>query len=300
MFANIKAAVRDKAHCAQRLTRKPWKADPKLRQVFSFYIRSKSSIAIFIFHSPSHKSVFASKVKLCLRSPLRSKRFRDLSSAPHRHASTQRPLGRICLLADCVVATAQEIMRRATCKGPKNRCAQFLQQICSEDLITLALLADSGDECMAVLRFYDRKHIAIAQAPAELDYFFNRIRILFLEEQVWTANGFSQYMVRFLRSHQLLVQLPNKEYKKIGGIDSVPEALKTTCIARLKAWVGLVGESLRAEFPSYDLCNSFACFSLQPLPNDEVVRRGLKRLAAVWKLDVQAMLRHRPFGQAVF
>lgn len=280
--------MRDKAHCAQRLTRKPWKADPKLQEVFSFYIRSKASIASLIFHSPGHKSTFARKVKLCLRSPLRSKRFRDLSSAPHRHASTQRPLGRICLMADCVVATAQEIMMRATCKKPKQRCAQFLQKICAEDLVILALLADAGDECMAVLRFYDRKHVAIAQAPAELDLFFNRIKILFLEEQVWAANGFSEYMVRFLRSHELLVQLPSKEYKKIGGIDSVPEALKAACIAKLKAWVALVGESLRAEFPSYDLCNSFGCFSLQPLPNDEVVRLGLKRLAAVWKLDEQA------------
>lgn len=58
----------------------------------------------------------------------------------------------------------------------------------------------------------------------------------------------------------------------------------------MAAWVRLVSQSIKAEFPSVELLSAFTCFRLKPEPSKATVQKDLHRLAMVLKLDEQKLM----------
>lgn len=68
--------------CVERLTWKPWKADPYLKETFVEIIRGRNSGCRLIFNSKLFSCVFKQRVKTDLASPFAGK-LRNLHSALH-------------------------------------------------------------------------------------------------------------------------------------------------------------------------------------------------------------------------
>ena len=159
VFPNVKAQVRDPAHCARRLATTPWSVDKFLADVHSFYIQSQDSITNVIQHSPDLRQMFGGNVEqVHCDLPLSEatlKRIRSLDYAAHRFESMCKPLCRFVLLLDSIWRTAADITVKRAGSVPAQRARMFLEGATAEGLLQLALLADASLQCMDVIRFYD-------------------------------------------------------------------------------------------------------------------------------------------------
>lgn len=124
--------------------------------------------------------------------------MKDLGSAPHRHASTQKPLSRFILLLDAMLSTATEILISKTGK-PQERCRAFLEQVNEEDLLYLSLLADAGCESGEILRLFDSDVIDLMMVPYDLQVFLDRINTLFLKRGALHC-GYTAYLTKYLET----------------------------------------------------------------------------------------------------
>ncbi len=117
--------------------------------------------------------------------------------------------------------------------------------------------------------------------------------------------GFTAHMLRRLRDHPVL--LPSNltglpEDRILGGANAVTAELLEECLQRLRCWVVVVLDGLRAEMPSWELVQSFTVFDLgsgnlkqAPRPDSAVTTRKLARLAAFAKVSPGAL--SKEYGQ---
>ena len=172
----------------------------------------------------------------------------------------------------------------------EHKCAQeFLDSIDVEKMISMAMLADAGDEAGGLVRFFDADEFDIAAAPAEISSFMQRSDALFLQRQALKC-GYTQYMVTHLRSTVRLCRSSNGEIRSVGGTSSVTDGILDRCFARMAAWVRLAAQTIQTEFPQWELVRAFGCLDLSPRPSQEVIEKSLEQLAQCFKLNL-ALLR---------
>ncbi len=112
---------------------------------------------------------------------------------------------------------------------------------------------------------------------------------------VFAGCGFTEFALRLLTVPRL--QTTASCAKVFGGVDRIPEDMVQRCFARMANWVRLVISSLHAEFPGYELLQSFRIFRLDEAapgtrPHGVVTEshaESVKRLAHVFKVDSLAL-----------
>ena len=228
--------------------------------------------------------LLASKVKLLTASPIEGNRIKDLALAKHRFSSSQKPLGRFVLLLDAILATAHEIIARRPSNPEARYAYTFLEFFNEEQYITLAMLADAGDEAASLVRFFDSEAYDVASAPAEIRVFLERADFLFLQRGA-EQTGYTRYAVTLMRSSTRIVNLPGGRFKRIGGALSIDSAMLDRCFARMAGWVHLAGLSIKAEFPDWELLAAFGAMNLSPLPSQAEIDTSLRRLSSVFGLS---------------
>ena len=134
--------------------------------------------------------------KVCRLSacPFRTRKIRDLQSAPHRFASTQRPLARFVVLLDAILSVSQELVKRKQGNQSKARKAarQLLLDIKPEHVLALAMLADAGDESAVLLRSLDLAEVAQTEVQSLTQQFLCRLDFLFVRRGAMTT-GYTAY-----------------------------------------------------------------------------------------------------------
>ena len=171
----------------------------------------------------------------------------------------------------------------------EHKCAQeFLDSIDVEKMISMAMLADAGDEAGGLVRFFDADEFDIAAAPAEISSFMQRSDALFLQRQALKC-GYTQHMVTHLRSTVRLCRSSNGEIRSVGGTSSVTDEVLDRCFARMAAWVRLVAQTIQSEFPQWELIRAFGCLDLSPRPSPEVIEKSLEQLAQCFKLNLASL-----------
>ena len=225
-----------------------------------------------------------SKVRSLRSPPFAVARLRDLQFAPQRHASVQKPLGRFVLLVDAVLATAQEVLVARTRTSPEAVSASdLLSFIDSENYMTMAMMADAGDELLILVRFVDANAFDPGALPGEVATFLARLDALFLRRGA-TRSGYTRHALQKLAAAPRLLRLADGTIRQIGG-QPVTQDILDRCYARMAAWIKLVIQCLSAETPAYDILATFGAFALCPLPSNEVMQSSLARLAQVFNLD---------------
>lgn len=269
----------------RRKTSRPWQADDYLNRVYSAtmsFLKMVESSDVFLerFHD------LVGRLGEDNPTPASAGSIRSVKAAKHRFESSQKPLARFCLYVDAFLTLACEIMRLRQNKAEAQRAETFIVGLDSEFLLTIALLADAGDESTIHLRFFDTESYDAAKIGRTCEEFRHRIDYLFVQEHVKQI-GFTKHMLAYLRKPRCFF-LPRKELKSVGSVDGVTPETWRHAISRMQNWVVLALEVLAAEFPDWQVLYSMEIFDLGKYRQGrehDVNDRHVRRLARAIDVD---------------
>ncbi len=272
---NLRLLIRDKAHSSRHLVRHGFQADPVLEKILNTVIMQKSSITNTLKNSLILRRVFKQEVadQAVLNDMLTC--VSDLSFAKQRFDSIQKPLGRIVLNLEALIATATIVLDE---RGPNSNegsgAADFLNLLSDEVVVLLGMMADASDECMIVTRMFDHELFDVAAMPRMLDNFHSRVQSLFQHRHCLTT-GYTKTALDFL-SRLRILHAPGVPSKSLGA-RSVEDMAPTTdkCLARMTNWAFLTKEIAKTEFPTYDLLAALDVFGLYKSTTTEAAARPL-------------------------
>ena len=265
---NLRHVVRDKAHCARRITSRTWMADPFLKEVLELFLFNKKSPANVVRWSPVFKQHFQTNVAKLESNPTDTTRLKDLGYAKHRFDSTQRPVARILLFFWAYVGTASQVVMLRPGTVDAAACESFLQRLDPEVCLQLAMLGDAADEANVFLRFVDHENFDCSALSSEIDAFLARIVSLFDRRQC-LATGFTRHMLSLLED-QKGIKMRNS-YRVLGQPGGAPPEVIERCLARMQAWIRLATRTLSVEFPHWE---TFIAFGILGLDEDSAERIG--------------------------
>lgn len=244
-------------------------------------ILSSSSITQRIEHSNTFSDVFA---KFCSKqeSSVDGSRIKNLKGQKNRFASFSKPLGRCCLFLDSVISTANWIAVQRRGGEEAHDALSFLDFLNEERCLMLSLMAEAADECVSLIRVFDTEAYDVASIHWEISAFVNRLNYLFCEEGVWEI-GYVKEMLQYLRRQRAFIDSHGNP-KTLGGPNVLID--RKSCLNRLQMFVNLACETLRSEFPDYDIICSFSVFDLQSKKSNTVeTSKRLERLSQVCSVD---------------
>jgi len=120
-------------------------------------------------------------------------KVKNLRAAKHRFESFSKPLGRVILWLPALLATANDIAVKRE-GAPEGQVAQaWLNGITSETLVTLAMLADAGDEGLALVRQVDDEQTDIACLQRIVADFLDHARFLWQDGGCFSSDGYTKH-----------------------------------------------------------------------------------------------------------
>ena len=250
------------------------------------HIFGSDSLVALIENSPHLSKVFADYVKKM--SPAATARVKNLQCRKHRFNSLQKPLGRICLYLDAMISTCVWMCIHR--KGQDaERASSYLSKLNNESLLLMAVCADISDETMVFNRFLDTENHDTAHVQLEAQALLSRLHHLIVDKRV-VDQGYTFHMITQLQKPRGF--LVKSQARTIGGL-AHPVPLLDKILQRMAAWLQLACQTVRAEFPSYELLSSFMIFDVEA-PEDEEWRfskqSACQRLAKVFKVDDQGLM----------
>ena len=302
---NCRHILYDAPHKARRVLSRPWRADETLGNVVGLFCHWRWSMGQLVHHSHDLKKLYTDCVDATMEDAAASSRFGNLRCAKHRIETEVTPLSRSVLNLSAFILFAVKLgqIRRGE---PQGRAADmFLETLCPELIVLLAMMADAGSEALHFIRAMDREGLSLADMTAEMGAFLDRIAWLFHRDGCLHMDGHTAYALQWLSEpHFYMVR---GQGRCIGGMEVDPAILRRS-LAHLQSWTALAEDVLRAEFPEFDLCSSFSVFRLpkersvraRPLTEDE--RRKLGRLSSTFgQAGLEAQFRdHYPFACAAY
>ena len=263
-FPNLRVVSRDKPHTTRRNLSRGWNADAYLEDVAQRFWFGENSPAKMIQFSEVFRGWFASAIKQLepgLSAVKAQAHIQHLGFAAHRYDSAATPLSRIVLFFFAFLQTTQRVaMERTDEKG--KAAASFLEWLNAERSLQLAMLADCAVENLELTRLVDYEGFPTKDLPMNLCAFRDRIRALFTDNDPGCLRmGLTGHMLRLL-DRGFLINFPGRQMhvKELWRPSAI---LTTACVCRMANWVRLTEATLTAEFPSFEVVQAFAAFSLK-------------------------------------
>ena len=260
-YPNLLTVMKDKTHASVRVLKRPWAADPHLSKVMDMVVLESSSITQRIDHSDTFSDVFARFCASRTDGPVDGSRVKNMRGQKNRFASYSKPLGRACLFLNALIDTAAWIMVQRRGKPEAVDAGNFCAFLSEENAVLMAMMADACDSCVALTRSLDTENYDAATLNWEISTFVQSLNFLFVEGGV-VEHGYTKEMLKLLRSQQAFMDLHDRP-RCLGGPGKVTLELLQGCIERMQVFVSLACQTLRSEFPDYDLTCSFSIFDLQ-------------------------------------
>jgi len=248
----------------------------------NFFCGGPGSVARLIQYSPEIRRVFE---KICEESDnaVRSAVV-NFRSAQHRFESHSKPLGRTCLFLHACIRTCLHLVRtRKDAVG--NKAKLWIQKLDAETALMAAMLADAADSSLQLTRKMDSEEVDPACMTLDVAIYLEEIRALFIHEEVLRRFGYTSTMLQTLQ--QPLVFQAGSLTKCLGSESGVSKEIQERCLSRMKIWVRLATEALKAEFPSFELGQAYRVFNLHT--GSLEATSDLARIAQVCKLDAQVL-----------
>ncbi|CAJ1453878.1 unnamed protein product [Effrenium voratum] len=273
LFPNAKIVGRDRAHACQRVLSHPWGACRAVQSLLEETVLGKNSVCQKIDRSHTFSSWFADAVAQSELS-----RGKTLSAAKHRFCSYSKPLGRIVLHLDSMIAVLNRIA--SSCGDDARWAPEWMASINPERAILLGMCADLADSCMQLTRYFDDESLDIARINEEA---------LFSEGQCFHVHGFTKHCLDILQQNRLVMFFDGRA-RALGGSADGLAAAKRAALRKMQACVELCKEAVRAEFPSFHAIMAFKVFSVsEGAATSHSVSANLTKLAKLFKVDPVAL-----------
>ena len=206
-----------------------------------------------------------------------------------------RDLIRHALFLDSYCATAYHIAaaRRGNPEG--NDACAYLTFVSGNEglqrLLVMGMMADGGDEIFRFLRAWDTEEVDPSATCRLLGNMAQKLDYLFVQGYCREL-GFTALVLEDLRRVRTFVV--NGHAVSVGCAGGVSEAIFQRALAIMCAWLTLMLEVLKAEFPSFELLHAFCVFdingpkrSLATLPDGRVY---MLRMAQTFSVDPERLL----------
>lgn len=246
-------------------------------------VRDNSSIVMRIEHSFAFKRWFkqsqahaATKIDATVA---------NLRAAKHRFESWIKPLGRLVLYIEAIVDVAVRIAIERGRDDCADDARKFLQFICDERLVQLAMLADAAHETSLIIRTCDVENWDTSEASEMLSSWRSRVTFLFCQDGVLTTESFTNFMLQFLKKPHTVVV--DGRPKTFGSPAGVAEAVIKRCLSRMRCWHKVALSVLSAEFPSFEVWQAFNIFRLKPVSvaTDVPAAEHFERISKAFGID---------------
>ena len=240
-----------------RLTSRAWAADPFLNRVYRQYITSRDSLVSTIENSNLLSDKFQHYVR---RSQgVYGIQVSNLSLARHRADSTQKPLARMVLFIDALLCVALHLSNSRG--GREAQIGETFLQLSAEDYLQLSMMADAGDEAIQLVRLCDTECFDPATTPSQVGAFRARIKHLFVDRGCLELRGFTAFALDILSTQRVFTSKRGLRATFGFGPGGVPADLLQRCLGRMHGWCVIASSVLEAEFPSFEVLQSFSVFS---------------------------------------
>ena len=144
------------------------------------------------------------------------------------------------------------------------------------------MMTDAAQASMDFLRFFDTENYDSARVRETVNTLAKTLSWAFTQGEIVSTDGsYTHRMLSNLAKPRTVV-IKGQAYV-IGKAGGVPTAVVGRAMARMNSFVVLVIAALRAEFPSWEVLQSFAAFDLQELTTR--ARDDLHRIAVTFQLD---------------
>ena len=144
------------------------------------------------------------------------------------------------------------------------------------------MAADASDESMLLIRAFDNEAFDVSRVSGTISDFLSRVERLFGEEQLCVHTvGFTSHVIEKLAAEPVMWTLGGR----MQQVQPVTQDDIEWALTRMRAWYRLARKALQAEFPAFEICQSFRVFDLGRGQNvnvgDGSLQADFKRLAQV-------------------
>jgi hypothetical protein len=192
---------------------------------------------------------------------------------------------------DSVIKTAQWISVQRRGEDVARDALAFLDFLNEEVCLLLSMMSEAADEATRLVRYFDTESYDVANIHEEICIFVNRLKHLFLDGAVMDS-GYTQEMLTYLQVQRAFMNSEGAP-KTLGGPGRVTDDMRRRCLNRMQLYVNLAIETLRSEFPDFDIIMCFSIFKLdqQHFGRSSAKREErLQRLAQVFGVGLQELI----------
>ena len=260
---NLKLVVMDRAHASRRILQRTWDKDEYLNSLLKPILWDSQSLVRILQNSDVAKTIFHDlqfKEEDNNRQPAA-----NMGYAKQRFDSYAKPLARLIDHFDAATKAAEEMIRRRPAGDNMARgCTKALNILDNEAVLQLGMLADCAEVALRFTRFLDAESYDRARLPAKLCDFCQVCDFLFMKGGCFTwPGGRTEYVLNKLLTCRRLIFATASTPHTIGDdVNPLSDEIRQRCLARMVNWWRLARQVLEADFPHYDLLNSFSVFDL--------------------------------------
>ena len=297
----VRFVMRDKTHAARRALSRPWDVIPEVKEGWLIFAGSSSSMVRAIQNSAVLQALFNEYSQRQSDTPCEATRVKNLQMRAHRFDSVAKPLGRGILFYEAVVMVAVWCTVHRRSKAEVDVAELFLEWLSAERLVLLAMMADASDCALGFVRAFDTEESDPAETMLECQRFLSELHHLFTAGHC-TESGYTEHMLHQLKTSKGF--LVKGRGKTVGGPDAVTPAMIAKARETMRLYTSLAAEVVSAEYPAFELLQSFCIFDVQPrktpMVEDALLMSSAERLCQAFHVEQQVFvseyLDHRPIA----
>jgi hypothetical protein len=249
------------------------------------FVRGRDSIGKLIQYSDVFSQEYSDAVKASCPG---ARDARNLRVAAHRIEAIATPLGRAVLYLPALLTTAVAVAVKRKGRPEGKTAAEFLAWVDNERCLQLAMIADAGADGMAFKNFWDSETSDPARSNMEIETFRAKLQALWVDGKCIDM-GFTQHVISTFKEPFHIPAAAVGSPKSLGG-DMLQGAVLERCLGRMRCFVSMALACLQAEFPAWELLQSFSVFLLgdrgdrrsligEHVDQEACAQRKLRRLA---------------------
>ena len=305
LLPNTHSCLKDHTHGCQRILSRPWACNQAIKEIIDTIVEHRSSICQRIRNSDIFQARLKENLKNLETSLLdQQTALLNLAHSKARFDSVVRALMRYITIHRAVLVTARDIagLRRGEEEG--RDAERFLSFVSGPDGVRRELLAglicDAGCITMKLLRFFDSEGYDVSEVSQQINEWCSAVKRMFVDQRAFHTPG--------MFAHQALKNVTSGIQTVI--VDGMPVSLGMlsgdasivahcrNAYAEINTWIVMATAVIRAEFPSWELLQSFTPFNIRMLERfGGELQTKLQRLASSFNLPQYQL--HREYEVAL-
>ena len=305
LLPNTHSCLKDHTHGCQRILSRPWACNQAIKAIIDVIVEHRSSICQRIRNSDIFQARLKDNLKNMDKTALDLQTaLSNLAHSKARFDSVVRALMRYITIHRAVLVTARDIsgLRRGEEEG--RDAERFLSFVSGPDGVRRELLAglicDAGSITMKLLRFFDSEGYDVADVSQKINEWCSAVKHMFVDQLAFHTPGmFAHQAWRNVTSgiQTVIIDGMPVSIGMLSGDASIAAHCRNA-YAEINTWIVMATAVIRAEFPSWEILQSFTPFNIRRLDRfGSELHTKLQRCASSFNLPYYQL--HKEYEMAL-